>query len=296
MNQISKKEDLSSTENWTLADSYSHCENLARTHYENFPVASFFLKKEKRKHVAAIYTFARTADDFADEPGLSDKERLQKLDEWESLLLGAATNPAKHPVFLALGETIRQFDIPVELFQSLLKAFRQDIIVHRYKTFSELNAYCENSANPVGRLLLHLFHYRDRELHLLSDKICTALQLANFWQDISIDVRRDRLYIPLEDLRRFDLQENTLFDGNNEKVRQLIAFEVERTERLFFEGKELLSKIGTDLSFELRLTWFGGMKILEKIKKKNYDTVRERPALSIFDKIGILGSVLIQKR
>lgn len=278
-----------------MTDSYTYCESLARTHYENFPVASFFLTKEKRKHVAAIYAFARIADDFADEPGLSDKERLQKLDEWESLLIGAVTNAAKHPVFLALGETIRQFDIPVELFQSLLKAFRQDVTVHRYDTFSELNAYCENSANPVGRLLLHLFHYRDDELHLLSDKICTALQLANFWQDISIDVQKGRLYIPLEDLRRFDVQEDALFDGNNEKVRQLIAFEVERTKHLFSEGKELLGRIGTDLSFELRLTWFGGMKILEKIKKKNYDTIRERPSLSSFDKIKIFGSAFLKK-
>lgn len=284
------------TGSWSTENSYQYCERIARDHYENFPVASFFLPRSLKKHVATIYAFARTADDFADEPGLSDEERLQRLNEWEVFLTEAAKGQANHPIFIALGDTISRFEIPVTLLHNLLTAFRSDVTIHRYPTFKDLLGYCENSANPIGRLLLLLFKYRDDQLMMLSDKICTALQLTNFWQDVAVDLDKGRIYIPQEDFTKFGYSEKPLFERKmDDTFRSVLAFEVERTERLFDEGKTLFDRVGNDLKIELRLTWLGGVKILEKIKKKNYDVLTERPLLSKFDKLLLFGSAFSKR-
>ena len=274
---------------WTVPDSFRYCEQKANRHYENFPVASLLLPKDKRPYVHAMYSFARTADDFADEPGWTPAERIENLNAWEQNLLDCVDGHATHPVFIALAETIERFQIPVELFQSLLIAFRSDVTVRRYETFEDVLAYCENSANPVGRLVLLLFNYRSEALHAYSDSICTALQLTNFWQDIAVDLSKDRVYLPREDLDRFGYSEQDLFDRRfGKRFQDLLAFEVGRTEQLFKEGTPLLAAVNRDLSMELRLTWHGGMKILDKIRKQNFDVFRRRPTLSAFDKLGVL--------
>ena len=273
----------------SLKTAYAHCERLAREHYENFPVASMLLPKNIRKHVAAIYAFARTADDYADEPGYATDERLAKLQEWEEKLLACNGGSAEDPVFLALGDTIRAFDIPVELFQALLKAFRSDVTMTRYVTFKDLLDYCRNSANPVGRIFLILFGYRSDQLFAYSDSMCTALQLTNFWQDVSVDIQKGRLYFPLEDIGRFGCMEKKLLGGVfSEEAEALIHFEVARTEEFFYNGKPLFSALDYTLKWELKLTWNGGMRILEKIRALNYNSVHQRPKLTPADKAALL--------
>ncbi|MGB2868156.1 MAG: squalene synthase HpnC, partial [Bacteroidota bacterium] len=195
---------------------------------------------------------------------------------------------ARNPVFVALRATIEQFQIPIDLFQSLLQAFRSDVLRNRYESFEDVLAYCSHSANPIGRLVLLLFNERRESLFSFSDRICTALQLANFWQDISIDLERDRVYIPKEDLQRFGYSEKDLFQRTcTREFRHLLKFEVDRTEKLFHDGEPLLRQVGKNLSFELRLTWNGGMRILRKIRSQEYDVFRTRPTLSKFDKAAL---------
>jgi len=281
----------------SAGESFAVCERLAREHYENFPVASFLLPRPLRKHVAAIYTFARTADDFADEPGMKPEERLARINEWESLIHEAYEGNAVHPVFVALRETVREFDIPRELFQSLLAAFRADVTVRRYQSFGDLLGYCRNSANPVGRLVLLLFGYQNDDLMRFSDNICTALQLTNFWQDLSIDLERDRLYIPQHDIAIFPGSAEDLQARNPGKaIRSLLAYQVERTQDLFLAGKPLLTQVGRELAPELRLTWSGGMKVLGKIRNLDYDVLSHRPTLTAFDKLFLLVSAIIMPR
>jgi squalene synthase HpnC len=282
---------------WTPHEAYRFCERITYDHYENFPVASLFLPREKRQHVCAIYAFARIADDFADEPGLTLAERIESLNEWEEQLAEVYRGQATHPVFVALRETIDRFEIPHYLFHNLLTAFRSDVTTHRYETFDDVLEYCTNSANPVGRLVLLLFNYRSEGMMELSDSLCTALQLANFWQDVSVDLNKDRIYIPLEDIREFGYSEEQLFSRHvTQEFKDLLMFQVERAERLFQEGKPLLSAVGRDLAFELRLTWHGGMRILRKIDRLGYDVLTHRPILSRIDKAGILLKAFLNRR
>nr|MDQ3348617.1 squalene/phytoene synthase family protein [Acidobacteriota bacterium] len=200
------------------AAAYAYCERLAREHYENFPVASRLLPRAMRSHVAAVYAFARRADDFADEPGLTDAERIRLLDGWEARLRGDASVslPAEtgaNLIFHALGHTIEQRQLPLELFTDLLSAFRQDVTTTRYRTFADLLDYCRRSANPVGRLVLRIGGYDEAALGTASDAMCTALQLTNFWQDLAIDWRRGRLYVPLEDRDRAGAADGDLDAG-----------------------------------------------------------------------------------
>lgn len=279
---------------WSSAEAFRHCERITRDHYENFPVASLFLPRELRKHICAIYAFARTADDYADEPGFTPAERIENLNSWEFQLNECLNGVARHRVFAALAETIDRFQIPPELFRSLLQAFRQDVTIHRYETFNGLLDYCRNSANPVGRLVLMLFNYRSESLAELSDSICTALQLTNFWQDIRIDAGRDRIYLPAEDLREFSYSEEDLKNMTfNTPFKHLLSFEIERTRDLFLRGKPLLAEVGRDVGFELKLTWNGGMKILEKIERARYDVFRNRPLLTLSNKVGVFLSSLL---
>ncbi len=274
---------------WLSEDGFRYCESLARKHYENFPVASRFVPKDLRKYVWAIYAFARTADDFADEPGYTLAERIDNLNCWEEQLLEAYNGNPSHRVFAALAETVERFQIPVELFQNLLAAFRSDLSTNRYETFDDVLAYCSNSANPIGRLMLMLFNYRSERLMELSDSLCTALQLTNFWQDISVDVKKNRIYIPQDDMEEFNYTEQDLFKGIvDDRFRNLLAFEMRRTMDLFLAGKPLLTMVKKPLSLELALTWQGGTQILEKIQKQNFDVFAKRPTLSFIDKVRLL--------
>jgi hydroxysqualene synthase len=279
---------------WNVPQAFQFCEKLARDHYENFPVASLLVPREKRRHVYAIYAFARIADDYADEPGLTLAERVDSLSVWDEQLIDAYRGHAHHPVFVALRETVDRFEIPIDLFQRLLKAFRSDVTTHRYESFDDVLGYCENSANPIGRLLLLLFNYRSETTMEYSDSICTALQLTNFWQDVTVDLEKDRVYIPLDDIREFGYSEEELLSLHcSQSFRDLMCYEVERTEQMFQDGRPLIRTVGSDLRTELRLTWKGGMHILNKIQRNNFDVLSQRPALSKWDKTVILLSSLI---
>jgi squalene synthase HpnC len=273
---------------WTVPQAFRYCEQLTYDHYENFPVASLFIPKEKRRYVCAIYSFARIADDFADEAGLTPAERIESLNEWEEQLVDCYRGHVQHPVFVAVRETVDRFDIPIELFQNLLHAFRTDVTTHRYETFEDVLEYCEHSANPIGRLMLLLFNYRSEAMMEQADLICTALQLTNFWQDVAVDLRKDRVYIPLDDIREFGYSEEELFAlKTNQAFKDLICYQVDRTQQLFREGRPLLQQVGRDIRLELRMTWNGGMKILRKIEKLDYDVLRRRPHLTLLDKASL---------
>jgi len=278
---------------WTAPQAFQFCERLTYDHYENFPVASLFIPKDKRRYICAIYSFARISDDFADEPGLTPAERIESLNEWEEQLVDCYRGHAQHPVFVALRETVDRFDIPIELFHHLLHAFRMDVTTHRYETFEDVLEYCEHSANPIGRLMLLLFNYRSEATMLQADLICTALQLTNFWQDVSIDLQKDRVYIPLDDIREFGYTEEELFDRKATQVfKDLMCYQIDRTRQLFNEGRPLLQEMGKDLAMELKMTWNGGVRILKKIEQLDYDVLHHRPRLALVDKASLVLSSL----
>src|SRR6266568_1529950 len=281
---------------------YAECRKLARRHYENFPVASRLVPRAKRDALAAIYAFARGADDFADEPNVA--ARLAHLAEWGSKLRtcvagepaaagepGAAFPPAAAnppdeagPVFLALGDTIRRFALSEEHFKNLLRAFESDVRQSRHPNFDSLVAYSSCSANPVGRLVLELFGHRDTRLFKLSDSICTALQLTNFWQDVRVDLERDRVYLPMEDLVRFGVSLDELREGRLDgRWRRLMALEVRRTRGLFERGRSLPEEVVPQLRRQLRLTWLGGTAILDRIQASDFDVFQRRPKLTRLD-------------
>ena len=277
---------------WTVADAFRYCERLARTHYENFPVGSVLIPQKLRPYVWSIYAFARRADDLADE-AFPDEERLPALEAWQGLLEKTQRGNVNHPVFLALKETIRQFDIPLQLLKDLITAFKWDVEVKRYPSFNDVLYYCRHSANPVGRLVLILFGYRDEPRALLSDKICSALQLANFWQDVSVDLEKNRIYLPMEDLKRFEVAEPELFARSyTPRYRDLLRFEVERTEAMFCEGAPLVSSVKGRLSLELKCVILGGLGICRKIRELDFNTLGTRPHFGKSDKLAILGRAL----
>ena len=270
----------------TVAESL---QSLARTHYENFPVGSFLLSKELRKPVHLVYAFARVADDIADEGDASKETRLTLLDEWENQLKRALAREKSDNFFRELAEMIAEYTIPPSLFSDLVTAFRMDARGTEYDTFDDLKFYCRHSANPIGRILLHILGCADETNCRLSDAICTALQLTNFLQDLGIDIKRNRDYIPNEDFRRFGVSKEDLrFDGGSGKVRPLLKYQVDRTKDFFLDGKALIHSINKKFAFELKLTLGGGMRMLEKIELMQYDTLHRRPSLSKFDRAAIL--------
>ena len=256
-------------------------EKLAETHYENFPVISLFIPKEKRKDVSLFYRFAREADDIADEGEMEENERLLLLDEYENALKQALKGEYKSHFWKELALSIERNKLSPENYFNLLKAFKQDVVKKRYKTFDELKDYCRNSANPVGRFILELFDIRDAESISYSDSICTALQLTNFYQDVSIDFQKSRIYIPVEEMEKFGVEE-ILFEKkkNNDNFKKLMAFQVKRTRKLFDEGKNLFPKLPGNLKRQIVWTVKGGETILKKIEKLDYDTLNIRPKLS----------------
>ncbi|PLX33207.1 MAG: squalene synthase HpnC [Ignavibacteria bacterium] len=276
----------------TLHDAYESCQRLARRHYENFPVASRLMPARLRPHVAAVYAFARHADDFADEGDASGEERRAQLEDWRAQLDACVSEEAENPVFLALGDTIRRFDIPLQLFHDLLDAFVQDTWKERYATFDDVLDYCRRSANPVGRIVLALFGRLNDENAAPSDALCTGLQLANFWQDVSVDRLKPRVYIPVEDLERYGSSVEEVLEGKDSNaLRTAIAFQVQRTEEYFRAAVPLFARVPFRLRLELRAIWYGGMRILEKIEKQEYTTIVLRPTLSSKDVLAIVTRV-----
>jgi len=275
----------------SIADAYEACTKLARAHYENFPVGRL-VPREMQRHVHAVYAFARYADDLADEGyagsakarGARDlmtpEQRLTALDDWERQLCSPPGTPGLHFIFIALHETIRELDLPLTLFTDLLSAFKQDVVKRRYANFAEVLDYCRRSANPVGRLVLLLHGQREEQLHLLADHICTGLQLANFWQDVGVDLEKDRIYLPEDDRKQFGVIEDVLQARLvTEHYRKLLAFQVRRTQEIFDKGAPLTKKLRGLLRVEIRLTWLGGTTILRKIEALNFDTLKNRPTL-----------------
>lgn len=272
----------------TSSRAYAACAQLARDHYENFPVASFLLPKRMRPAIAAIYAFARTADDFADEPGLATTERLRLLDEWQARLHGAvgSTAPSAQEdlIFLALADAMRTHRLPVRLFEDLLSAFRQDVTVSRYETWEDVLNYCSRSANPVGRLVLRVGGYEDAALDRASDALCTALQLTNFWQDFARDWRNGRLYVPLDLRDRAGARDEDLDRGVITPAWQATLQEMSgRTRELFSAGRQVCDAVSGRLKLELRFTWLGGSRILEKLEHTGFDVFDRRPTLGAAD-------------
>lgn len=279
----------------TTTEAYSRCSALARSHYENFPVG-WLVPAQLQPHVHAIYAFARIADDFADEEydsaeAPSQETRTRKLtefgDQLQNALDGKPLDAEYEWVFLAVRDTLHKKDVPPRLLFDLLSAFRQDVVKPRYATHDEVLDYCRRSANPVGRIVLHLHGLHDEPLHLDSDHICTGLQLANFWQDVSVDLVKDRIYIPEEDQRAFGFDEKTLFEKEASlPFLKCMEFQVNRTWKLFEKGSALIPKLRTHskrLAWEIRLTWLGGTTILKKIEMQNYNTLHHRPKLGKLD-------------
>lgn len=279
----------------TLAEAREYCARLARTHYENFSVASWFLPSRLRQHFFNVYGYCRISDDLGDEVG-DTAASLELLDEWQRELDACYDGAPKHPVFVALAETVRKFDIPKHEFSDLLIAFRQDQTVTRFETFADLLAYCKYSANPVGHLVLYLCAYRDAERQQLSDFTCTALQLANFWQDVSADYAKGRIYLPLEDLRRFGISEDDIArDQNTPAFLEMMKFEVERARDWFRRGLPLVSKVDHELAIDLDLFSRGGMEILNAIERQGYAVLGNRPAISKTRKLALVAHAAMAK-
>src|SRR6478735_5913317 len=250
----------------SLEEARQYCERLAKTHYENFSVATWFLPRRLRQHFYNVYAYCRISDDLGDEVG-DPQQSLELLDQWETELDACYAGSPKHPVFVALAETVEQFSIPKHEFSDLLIAFRQDQTITRFETFDEILAYCRYSANPVGHLVLYLCGYRDAGRQQLSDYTCTALQLANFWQDVTVDLAKDRVYLPLALFRRYGYTVEELFartfDGRFEKVMQEA---VAVADELFRKGLPLIRTVDRRLALDLELFSRGGMRVLDKIR------------------------------
>ena len=287
----------------SLSQAYAHCEQIAKKHYENFPVASRLMPAKLRPHVAAIYAFARTADDFADEPGYQAAERMRLLRDWRAKL-HPPTRPAAlagnvvtddDRIFIALHDTIERFSLPIQLFDDLLNAFVQDVGTTRYATWADVLEYCRQSANPVGRLVLRLSGYRDDRLDAASDAVCTALQLTNFWQDLAVDWSRGRLYVPEEiwrahhaDVASLDAQQLT------SHWRAAMGDCGARTRALFERGRPVCDGVSGRLRYELRATWLGGTRILDRLERVSYDVFASgRPTLGAADALVIACETLL---
>jgi squalene synthase HpnC len=279
-----------------LEGAYAACARIAREHYENFPVASWLVPRSMRPHVAAVYAFARIADDFADEGSLPAAKRLALLDRWLRCLLDATGSPARPcraddelpsespQVFLALGNTIRDCGLQVSPFEDLLSAFRQDVTTARYSTWDDVLDYCRRSANPVGRIVLAIGGYRDERLNRSSDALCTALQLTNFWQDLARDWQKGRLYLPLDECEGAGADCGDLDAGRLTPAwLSVLRSASSRTLVLYDCGRAVCEGVGGRLGLELRLTWSGGRRVLERLEAANFDVFSARPKLGAGD-------------
>ena len=258
---------------------------MAQNHYENFPVASVLLPAHLRRPVKLIYAFARQADDFADEGEALASVRLANLADFgrQLDLIERGTLPSS-PLFVDLAGIIREFQLPIGLFRDLLSAFSQDVVKTRYADFGEVMDYCRRSANPVGRLLLHLYRATDPRSLAWSDDICSSLQLINFWQDVEIDFRKDRIYLPADEMAKYAVAESQIAnrDGGG-KWRDLMLFQIDRTRRMLLAGAPLGRTLPGRIGLELRMIVMGGNRILDKLQAGGGDVFRNRPVLRTFD-------------
>ncbi|MGH8736531.1 MAG: squalene synthase HpnC [Burkholderiales bacterium] len=254
-------------------------------HYENFPVASLLLPAAERAAVGAIYRFARSADDFADEGELAPAERLARLDAYRAELRAIARgDPPGEPLFAELGRVVRSRGLPLEPLYDLLDAFAQDVLKPRYADFADLLAYCRRSANPVGRLLLHLFRAATPENLAQSDAVCSALQLANFWQDVALDFAKGRIYLPQDEMARFGVGESHIAEGRcDDAWRALLGFQAERTRALLRSGAPLGRRLPGRIGLEIRATVQGGLRVLDRLGAARFDVFRRRPVLKWYD-------------
>jgi squalene synthase HpnC len=279
----------------SLSDAQAYCAHLARTHYENFSVATWFLPKRLRQDFYNIYAYCRISDDLGDEVD-DAAASLALLNEWQHELDACYEGSPKHPVFVALAETVGFYDIPKREFSDLLIAFRQDQTVTRFETFDDVLAYCRYSANPVGHLVLYLCGYRDAERQQLSDYTCTALQLANFWQDVSVDYAKGRIYLPLESLRRFGVSEDDVAGNRNTPAFcAMLKFEVERAHDWFRKGMPLIGRVDRELAIDLDLFTRGGQEILRAIEKQKYAVLGNRPSISKPRKLALVAHTALSK-
>jgi hydroxysqualene synthase len=279
--------------NWSepLARAYGACEALARSHYENFPVASRMLPVAMRPHVAAVYAFARVADDIADEGAAPPADRQARLKAWQNRLHRAVVEQVERPpehrddlIAVAVGHSIRSFDLPLSLFDDLLSAFGQDTMVTRYTSWAEVLDYCRRSANPVGRLVLRIAGYREEALDRSSDALCTALQLTNFWQDFGRDWRAGRLYVPREVQDACGADESLLAAGRiTDPWARALESSAAFTRERFAEGRAVCDGVRGRLRAELRFTWLGGMRILERVERDRFVALERRPTLGFGD-------------
>jgi len=267
---------------------HAYCKHVARSHYENFTVVSFLLPRRLVLHFHAVYAYCRWADDLADETG-GGAESLLLLDWWRNELLACYGGSPRHPVMIAIRETIQRFAIPPELFLNLLVAFEQDQRVKRYDTFVQLIGYCRNSANPVGRLVLYLFECFDERRAALADEVCTGLQLANFWQDVARDFAIGRVYLPAEDRARFGYTDDDLNARRfTPAFRDLMKFEVERTKGYFDRGEELLRLLPREARIDVDLFIAGGRAVLRSIERIGFDVWTTRPKVGKLQKMKLL--------
>jgi squalene synthase HpnC len=279
----------------SLEQARQYCRRLARSHYENFSVATWFLPQRLRQHFCNVYAYCRISDDLGDEVG-DAAASLALLDQWEAELDACYNGVPRHPVFVALAETVQQFAIPRPEFSDLLIAFRQDQTVTRFETFNHVLGYCRYSANPVGHLVLYLCGYSDAERQQLSDYTCTALQLANFWQDVSVDYAKGRVYLPLEDLRRFAVSEDDLAQNRNTPAFcQMMKFEVKRAREWFTKGLPLVGKVNQELALDLELFTRGGQEILNAIERQNFAVLGRRPVISKPRKLALVARAALGK-
>ena len=279
----------------SLDEARTWCRALAESHYENFHVASWFLPQRLRPHFHAIYAYCRVSDDLGDEAG-DPEASLALLDLWGQELDACYRGQARHPVFVALAETVRACDIPQEPFADLLVAFRQDQTVRRYATMDDLLAYCRYSANPVGRIVLCACGYRDEERFALSDHTCSALQLANFWQDVRVDYAKGRIYLPQEDMDRFGVDEAMIAARSfTPQFRELMRAEVDTAAALFRAGLPLAGRVDPELALDLDLFSRGGLEILRAIERQDYNVLRQRPFITKPRKAALLLRALARK-
>jgi squalene synthase HpnC len=279
----------------SLDEARAYCRRLATTHYENFSVVTWFLPKHLRQHFYNVYAYCRISDDLGDEVG-SPAASLHLLDQWETELIACYSGSPRHPVFVALADTVRAFAIPQHEFSDLLRAFRSDQTTTRYPSFADVLAYCRYSANPVGHLVLYLCGYSDTERQTLSDYTCTALQLANFWQDVSVDYAKGRIYLPLEDLERFGVTEDDIAaQRNTPAFCAMMKFEVERAREWFRSGLPLVSKVDKELAVDLELFTRGGQEILNAIERQGFAVLGCRPSISKSRKLALVARAALGK-
>ncbi len=309
MSDLTYNPEVSSTAGWralppeygiperapSLEEARQYCARLAHSHYENFSVVTWFLPKRLHQHFYNIYAYCRISDDLGDEVG--DKQQsLLLLDEWEAELKQCYSGEPRHPVFVALRDTVRKFDIPQHEFSDLLIAFRQDQTVTRFPTFEDVLGYCHYSANPVGHLVLYLCGYRDGERQQLSDYTCTALQLANFWQDVAVDYEKGRIYLPLESMAKFGVSKDDIATRKaTPQFRALLKFEVQRARDWFERGLPLAKMVDRSLALDIELFSRGGQAILDAIERQDYDVLSRRPVISKPRKLWLVARAALGK-